>query len=110
MVIAKGKTSESLAKMVKAEGIAENPNVIRLRHALCNKCLKQLSCCLIGRAKKAKPGQIIAGLFLSKAYLDGIWQAVIDCREFVHIPGRAYKAKKVKDAGFIGDLFERGQA
>jgi hypothetical protein len=79
--------------------------VVRLRGAKCSKCLKQLSCVLISRAKRAKPGTIMAGLFLARKYFDGVWQVVIDCREFVHIPGRVYKAKKVKDAGFVGDLF-----
>jgi hypothetical protein len=96
---------ERLQAMVKAEGVTENTNVLRLRRERCSKCLKQMPCVIIKRAKEAKPGQLIAGLFLARASVDGVWQAVLDCRNFVHIPGKLYRARKEKDDGFVGDLF-----
>ena len=83
-----------LQKMIASpDGIVENYNVVRMKRERCRKCLKQLACSIVGKAKKAKPGTIIGGLFVAKLYDGNVWQRVLDCREFIYMQGKNHDAR-----------------
>jgi hypothetical protein len=98
----------TIQEMLKSTGVGmESGDAARLRREKCQKCLKQLNCGIIRKAKQAKPGQLIAGLYISRAYIAGAWQSLLGCRAFVHIPSKAYRRRKVEAAEYVGDLFQK---